>query len=180
MFEHWDSFYLLVGGAAGSLIGLLFIVATLTKGAQDSDSALRGASVYLSPIVLQLGMVLVVSALAAAPDLSVQLCGLTIGACGVVGLVTSGRVMFRLKVTKSFASAHWTDFWWYGAAAFAADLLLTASSAAIWMAAPSHAARGIAVSLVLILLIAIRNAWDLVTWITAKGPGAQPETPPKT
>jgi hypothetical protein len=175
MFEHWDSFYLLVGGAAGSLIGLLFIVATLTKGAQDPDSALRGASVYLSPVVAQLGMVLAISAVAAAPDLSVQVCGLAVAACGLAGLVASGRVMFHLKIGKLFQSAHWTDFWWYGAAAFGADLLLTASAAAIWLAAPSHAARGIAVSLVLILLVAIRNAWDLVTWITAKGPGATPQ-----
>ncbi|MDB5476642.1 MAG: hypothetical protein JWP49_2153 [Phenylobacterium sp.] len=175
MFEHWDSFYLLMGGAAGSLIGLLFIVATLTKGAQDPDSALRGASVYLSPVVIQLGVVLAISAIAAAPGLSVQLCGLAVAACGLVGLVAAGRVMFHLKVAKSFPTAHWTDFWWYGAAVFTADLLLTASAAAIWLAAPAHAARGIAVSLVLILLLAIRNAWDLVTWITAKGPGAQPQ-----
>jgi hypothetical protein len=169
MFEHWDSFYLLVGGAAGSLIGLLFIVATLTKGAQDPDSALRGASVYLSPVVLQLGMVLGVSALAAVPDLSAGLCGAILGACALVGLVGSGRVMFHLQVGEHFQSAHWTDFWCYGAAAFAADLLLEGSAAAVWLASPGAAARGVALSLVLILLIAIRNAWDLVTWITAKG-----------
>jgi hypothetical protein len=174
MFEHWDSFYLLVGGAAGALIGLLFIVATLTKGAQDADSALRGASVYLSPVVLQLGMVLAISALATAPDLPVQVCGLAVAACGLAGLAASGRVMFHLKIGKLFQSAHWTDFWWYGAAAFAVDLLLIGSAAAIWLVAPGHAARGIAVSVVLILLVAIRNAWDLVTWITAKGPGAPP------
>jgi hypothetical protein len=169
MFEHWDSFYLLVGGAAGSLIGLLFIVATLNKGARDPDSALRGASVYLSPVVLQLGMVLVVSALTAAPGVSRLVCGVVLSLCALAGLVASGRVMFHLKIGKLFQSAHWTDFWWYGAAAFAVDLLLAASAAALWLVSPEAATRGLALSVVLILLIAIRNAWDLVTWITAKG-----------
>jgi hypothetical protein len=174
MFEHWDSFYLLVGGAAGSLIGLLFIVATITRGAQDPDSALRGASVYLSPVVLQLAMVLAVSALTAAPGVSRGFCGVALGLCALAGLVASGRVMFHLKIGKLFQSAHWTDFWWYGAAAFAVDLLLAASAAAPWLVSPEAATRGLALSVVLILLIAIRNAWDLVTWITAKGPGVQP------
>jgi hypothetical protein len=174
MFEHWDSFYLLVGGASGSLIGLLFIVATITRGAQDPDSALRGASVYLSPVVLQLAMVLVVSALAAAPGVSRPACGLVLSLCALAGLVASGRVMFHLKIGKLFRSAHWTDFWWYGVAAFTADLLLAGSAAALWLVSPQAAARGLALSVVLILLVAIRNAWDLVTWITAKGPGARP------
>jgi len=173
MFEHWDNFYLLIGGAAGSLIGLLFIVATITRGAQDPDSALRGASVYLSPVVLQLGMVLVVSALTAVPDASPAVCSVIVALCALAGLAASGRVMFHLKIGKLFRSAHWTDFWWYGAAAFVADLLLAGSAAAVWLASPGAAAHGVALSLVLILLLAIRNAWDLVTWITAKGPGAQ-------
>lgn len=173
MFEHWDSFYLLVGGAAGAIIGLLFVVVTLMKGAQDPDGALRGASVYLTPVVQQLGMVLVVSAVAAAPGLSVAESGLALGVCGLAGLVSSSRVVFHLGIGKTFPTAHWTDFWWYGAAAVAADLLLAASAAAIWLASPAYAARGVAVGVVLILLIAIRNAWDLVTWISAQASEAR-------
>ena len=65
-------------------------------------------------------------------------------------------------------STHWSDTWGYGAAPFAASLALAVSAAAIWFA-PNWAARGIAASVVAMLLIAIRNAWDLVTWISAKG-----------
>ena len=32
MFEGWDNFYLVTGGAAGALIGLMFVVATLEIG----------------------------------------------------------------------------------------------------------------------------------------------------
>src|SRR4051794_30315587 len=101
MFEHWDSFYLLVGGAAGALIGLLFVVATLTQGAQNPDSALRGASVYMTPVVVHLGTVLVISALAAAPSLSTDICGLVIGALALGDLAASGRVIVHLRIRKS-------------------------------------------------------------------------------
>jgi hypothetical protein len=179
VFEHWDSFYLLVGGAAGSLIGLLFIVATLSAGRRDADSALRGASIYMTPIVQHLGVVLVISALAAAPGLSGEDTALILAAGGLVSLVSSGRVIWHLQIAKSLTAPHWSDIWWYGVAAFLADLTLAGSAAAFWLVSPAWAARGVAVALVTILLIAIRNAWDLVTWISAKGPspGAPEENP---
>ncbi|HSV02009.1 MAG TPA: hypothetical protein VLI41_02290 [Phenylobacterium sp.] len=170
MFDHWDSFYLLVGGAAGALIGLLFIVATLNKGL-DADSALRGASVYMTPIVVHLGLVLTISGLAAAPGLTRQADGLVLALATVVGVISAGRVILHLAVTRLLRAAHWTDVWCYGALPLGAYLALGASTAAIWLR-PDWAARGVAVSLLAVLLIAIRNAWDLVTWISAKAPAA--------
>jgi hypothetical protein len=171
MFERWDNFYLLIGGAAGSLIGLLFIVATLNRGRRDADSALRGASVFMTPIVQHLAVVLAISALAAAPDIPVETAALIVGAAALFDLISAGQVIWHLQIAKSLQATHWSDVWWYGIGAFLADLVLVGSAAAAWLVSPVCAARGIAVSLVLILLIAIRNAWDLVTWITAKGPG---------
>ncbi|MFC3069354.1 hypothetical protein [Phenylobacterium soli] len=166
MFEHWDSFYLLVGGAAGALIGLLFIVATLTRG-RDRDSALHGASVYMSPVVLHLALVLSISALAAVPGISPRTGGLLVGAAGLVGVVASARVVYHLAIAKTFAGAHWTDLWCYGVAALAADLALTTAASAVWWGTTRIADLAIGASLVGILLITIRNAWDLVTWISA-------------
>lgn len=172
MFERWDNFYLLIGGAAGSLIGLLFIVATLNRGRRDADSALRGASIYMTPIVQHLAVVLVVSALASAPAIPAEVAALIIGAVALVALASAGQVIWHLQIAKSMQTTHWSDVWWYGIAALLADLALAGYAATLWLVSPVCAARGIAVSLVLILLIAVRNAWDLVTWITAKGAGA--------
>ena len=166
MFATWESFYLLVGGAAGSLIGLLFVVATLTQG-RDRDSALRGASIYMAPVVLHLAQVLVISALATAPALGATAAASVVGGLGLVGAVVSGRVVRHLALGETFASAHWTDLWCYGLCPLATDLALAASALATAFAGPQLAARAIAISLVAILLLAIRNAWDLVTWISA-------------
>jgi len=184
MFEHWDSFYLLVGGAAGALIGLLFVVATLTRG-RDRDSALHGASIYMSPVVLHMALALSISALATAPAISAPLQAAIIGIAGLIGLIASGRVIYHLTVSKTFQGAHWTDVWCYGVFAFVADLALTGSAFEVWMGAPGLAAREVAASVVAILVIAIRNAWDLVTWISAinnapDAPGAQGASSPPT
>ena len=66
MFEHWDSFFLMIGSAAGALIGLLFIVATLTAGFEREQSQ-RGARLYLTPTVFHFAVVMVVGAIALAP-----------------------------------------------------------------------------------------------------------------
>lgn len=166
MFEHWDSFYLLIGGAAGALIGLLFIVATLTRG-RDRDSALHGASVYMSPVVLHLALVLTISALAAVPGVDPQTGGRLVAAGGLIGVVAAGRVVYHLAIARSFPGAHWTDLWCYGVAALAADAALTVAASAVWWSTTRMADLAIAASLVAILLVAIRNAWDLVTWISA-------------
>ena len=69
MLADWESFYLLVGSAAAALIGLLFIVATLTINV-DRSSAERGNNFYMTPIVFHLGVIVVLSAMALAPVLT--------------------------------------------------------------------------------------------------------------
>lgn len=166
MFENWDSFFLLIGGAAGGLIGLLFIVVTLMQGG-DSGLRLKSASVYMTPTVAHLAMVLTLSALATAPRLSPTTAGVVFGACALTCLVFTGRASLML-ITSAVKATHWSDLWGYGLAPLATSLGLAVSAASVWFA-PEWAARGIAASVIAMLLIAIRNAWDLVTWITAKG-----------
>jgi hypothetical protein len=167
MFKDWDSFYLLVGGGAGALIGLVFIVVTLIRGG-DANSKLRAAGVFMTPIVFHLTTVLALSALATAPDIPAPAVAMIIAGFGVAGLIFAGRVVMMLGVTKSLAPSHWSDIWAYGLLPGAFYLLLGANAAIVCLA-PEWAARALGLTLVALLLSAIRNAWDLVTWITAKG-----------
>jgi hypothetical protein len=166
MFEGWDSFFLLVGGAGGGLIGLLFVVVTLVQGT-DARSKLRASSIYMAPIVFHLAAVLVLSAIADAP-LALMVQDAAIGAAALVGLGFSVRAVIMLGPSKTFTPSHWTDIWAYGVLPLIAYLPLVAAAAEIWIA-PRWAAPCMAASLIALLLLAIRNAWDLVTWISARG-----------
>lgn len=166
MFEGWDSFYLLTGGAGGALIGLLFVVATISR-AGDPDSMLRAVDTYMTPIVFHLAMVLGVSAFTTAPHVSAAHQGAVIAACAVIGILRCYQVIHMLGVSHKVAPSHWSDIWWYGHASLLAYLPLLAGAAAVWLA-PSLAPDLVAASLLAVLFVAIRNAWDLVTWITVR------------
>src|SRR4051812_32232193 len=75
MFEGWENFYLIVGPSAAALIGLMFVVMTLTAGRQREDTE-RGKHLYTSPIVWHLGVVLALSGAAVAPTIDARLFGI--------------------------------------------------------------------------------------------------------
>ena len=176
MFQGWDSFFLLVGGAGGGLIGLLFVVVSLVRGPGERRN-LRASSIYMTPSVFHLAAVLVLSAVADAP-LPPPVIGAVIATAALVGAGFSLRTVTVLGPDRSFQPSHWTDIWCYGLLPLAACAPLAGAATAVWLA-PAWAAPSLATALVALLLIAIRNAWDLVTWLSARGeapdgPGAEP------
>jgi hypothetical protein len=184
MFYGWDNFFLMVGPSAASLIGLLFVVVTLTAG-RERSSALRGAALYLTPTVFHFGVVLAVAAVAMAPGLTVGETGLLIAALAVFGLGYTAQIGWRLYRADDGAKPHWSDFWTYGAAPPVIYLFLLAADALVFWRA-DLAAYGVAVTLLILLFTGIRNAWDLVTWmapgaatVDAALPPATAPTPPK-
>ena len=163
MFHGWENFFLTTGPSAGSLIGLLFVVITLTAG-RDRESTLRGAALYLTPTVFHFGMVLAVSAAAMAPGLSATQTALAIGAMALYGVGYTILVGVRLWKADGNVKPHWSDIWMYGVTPPAAYLLLLLA-AALEFVEPRIAPYGVAVMLMALLFMGIRNAWDLVTWM---------------
>jgi hypothetical protein len=161
MFEHWGEFHLLVGSAAAVLIGLIFVVITLMQN-RSRSSVLTGSRLYMGPIVLGVSFVLVLSAAALIPGIErsgfaaicavVALWGLTRGLMSIVGIARLGE------------EVHWTDVWFYGVVPSTIYLALGAVALAFWNGWWwSH--YGIAAVITALLLSAIRNEWDLITWI---------------
>lgn len=165
MFNHWDNLYLMIGSGAVALIGLLFVVATLTAG-RERSTATRGARVYMTPTVFHFAVVLTISAAALVPELPRSPAGLILAAGALTGLVYSAWVTARLRRDK-IDEQHWSDFWWYGVAPTAIYLALAATAASVWLA-PSIVPYGTASALLALLLLGIHNAWDLVTWLAPR------------
>src|SRR3954463_1776152 len=85
MFEGWENYYLMVGSSAGALIGLMFVVVTLTAG-RDRAEVERGKHLYTSPIVWHLAVILTLSGTAAVPGMSARIFGLMSSGLAVLGL----------------------------------------------------------------------------------------------
>jgi hypothetical protein len=166
VFKDWDSFYLLIGSAAGALIGLLFVVATLTSHL-DAERVEKSASLYMTPLVLHFGVVLVLSAITMAPHVHSDFVMAAIGLAAAGGFAVALRVAVYLRLGKLIQPPHWSDFWWYGVGPAVTYLALGLAAASV-RAAPSWAAELIAATLVGLLLLTVRNAWDLVIWMAPR------------
>ena len=164
MFDGWDNFYFMLGSAAAGLIGLLFVVVTLTAGFERSQAS-RGATLYMSPTAFHFAAVLCMSAAALAPRLSVLVTGTIFGLIALMGFANSTRACVGLATYQpATGPPHWSDFWMYGAAPAAIYFGLCAASAALATRAEG-ATYAVATLTLTLLLVGIRNAWDLVTWI---------------
>ena len=177
MFPRWDGFYMLLGSASAGLIGLVFIVVTLTSGF-DRARALRGSSRFMTPTVLQFAVVVLVSAIASAP-VSAGLARLGLAVVALGSLFHAARNSWRMFGGDGEPPAHWSDPWTYGAAPAVAYAILFAVGAAGWTL-------GVGIMALVILLCGVRNAWDLITWIApmrgpegdAAGGGGETTPPP--
>lgn len=170
LFEGWDNFFVMIGSAAGGLIGLLFIVVTLTAGT-DRARVARGQQLYMTPIALSFACVLTISGIAIAPRVPTIAAAALIGATALVGFVNNWVALLGIRnPPASGEPPHWSDLWMYGVAPTVLYLALIASSLTVAFAVPG-ATDAVAVLVMALLLVGIRNAWDLATWIAPRRPG---------
>jgi inner membrane protein involved in colicin E2 resistance len=171
--QGWDNFYLMIGSAAAGLIGLLFVVVSLTTGVERAQ-VLRGQALYMTPTALNFAVVLAVSAVMMAPGLGVTARAAAFGLIASIGLTNLARACLGIaRLTVDGETVHWTDLWMYGVAPTLLYVLLVAVAVAAGLGA-GWAPYAMAALLLALLLTAIRNAWDLVTWIAPKRDGAPP------
>ncbi len=170
MFAGWHEFYGLLGTAAATLVALLFVAASVGVGLLTSERA-TGTRLYLSPIILHYGSVLFISLVILIPALGSATLGAIIGLCGAVGL--AGSVVITMRLFRD-SKSELVDRFAYGAWPFVAYAGIAGAAFLVMMSSP-RAPIVLAASLLLLLLVNIRNAWDLtITFARRHGDNAQP------
>lgn len=165
MFEGWQDYFLLVGSAAGALIGLLFVVVTLTIG-RDLSSIERGQRLYMTPVVFQLGGILLLSGAALAPPVTPTVLGLASATVGLVGIISGLRITIGMRQVAPDASSSF-DTIWYGIVPTAAYTLLLATGCSL-LVGFDWALNAFAIMLMAQLLVSMHNAWDLLTYLAPR------------
>jgi hypothetical protein len=162
MFDGWDNYYLMVGSSAGALIGLMFVVVTLTAG-RDPKELERGKKLYTSPIVWHLAVILVLSGAAAAPVMPVKLfAGIATG-LGLLGIMLGIRS--AVGISRFFSSTDRAfDAVWYGIAPAVVYVGLVAAGWGMFAGHP-WAPAAVSADLMALLLVSIHAEWDLVTYL---------------
>ena len=169
MLEEWHDFYLLIGGSAGALIGLLFVVVSLTGGMNENTE--RGRQLYISPIVVHFCVVLGSGGLAMAPHVAIPAAALLEGVAALGGLIFLSLIARWMFQAERATVPHWSDPWWYGVlpAAIYAVMLLAAAIMPLWT---PQALMLLAATQGALVAISVRNAWDLISWIAPRAKNA--------
>ena len=159
---QWRDFYTLLGTASATLVGLLFVAASVGGGAFSSGR--RAASrVFLSASVVHFSSLLAASLIVMVPGLGWRSFGGMIAGCGVVGLGYYGLTWRDMLHDGLAKRIDWDDQAWYAVLPVIGYLCETAAGVALLARWPL-ACDALAASLGLLLVIGLHNAWDITLW----------------
>jgi hypothetical protein len=116
--------------------------------------------------------VLVLSAVAMVPGVSRAAAAAIASAAAAIGFAYAAMILHGIASPTTEEPPHWSDKYFYGVAPAVSYLMLGAVAVAMWRSA-GWAATGEAAVAMALLLLSIRNAWDLVTWLAPKAGAAQ-------
>jgi hypothetical protein len=162
-FHDWHDFYVLLGTAAATLIGAMFVVASIGASFLSRRHAPQ-IGTYLTPTVIHLASVVLASAAALVPALDWQSLALGFAAGGGAGVVYSILIGWRIARRRE---VKWSNHIWYALIPIVGYGVILAAALSIYLdAVPSFAA--LAVGLVLLLVAGIRNAWDMIIFFASR------------
>lgn len=163
MFEGWENFYIIVGSSAGALIGLMFVVVTLTAG-RDRAEVERGKHLYTSPIVWHLAVVLALSAAATVPRMSAAVFAFGAGAIAVTSIALCMRNAVAIARRPGDPNSPGFDLFWYGVAPAVVYAGMVGSALGL-LRGWRWGTAAVAADLMALLLVSIHAEWDLVTYL---------------
>jgi hypothetical protein len=165
----WSNFFAMAGTSAASLTGLMFVVITIVgRAGVDTPQSRDGISTYSTPTVTHFALAFFLSAVLAAPWHLIIHPAIVILITGVAALIYLVSVTYRSTRLSAY-SPDAEDRLWYTVLPFLAYAAMVAS-AIILMSKPVSALFVLAGSVILLIFIGIRNAWDVVTYLTIHGP----------
>jgi hypothetical protein len=163
----WHDFYLLVGTASATLVGLMFVTASI--GAQVFTERNREAMrAFISPTVVHFTAVLLICIAAMIPSKDRLPVTLLLLLGGAAGAIYSARVGYQLFIRRRF-EVDVIDRLFYALVPVLGYGFVLASSLLL-LEASEWGLEALAAAVVTLLLAGIRNAWDMTLWIVIRVP----------
>src|SRR5207237_8070983 len=130
-FAEWESFYVIVGAAAGALIGLQFVVMTLLADRPQLATP-EAAAAFATPTVVHFSVALLLSAIVRAPWHGITPIAALWGLVGLAGVIYMVIVIRRAR-RQTVYRPDFEDWLSHLALPFAANVVLALSAlAAPW------------------------------------------------
>jgi hypothetical protein len=164
LLSSWQNFYMIMGTAAATLTGLMFVATTIIAGIDTHvPTANAGVAAFNTPTVVHFCAVLLLAGILSAPwpafsGLSTLICVFGLGMAFYLIIVM--RRMQRMPHYQSTLE----DWLWYMVLPLLAHILLIAA-AMMLKASPAPSLYMVGAAMAMLLLIGIRNAWDNMTYL---------------
>jgi hypothetical protein len=158
----WESFYVIVGSAAGALIGLQFVVMALITQRSNATIDNDAGGVFSTPTIVHFSAVLLLSGVLTAPWRGVTPVAILWGLAGLTG--TAYIIIIALRMRKQTTYKPYFEDWLFHALLPLAAYGTLAVSAFATRVYVRGAPFGVAAAALLLLFIGIHNAWDIVTY----------------
>lgn len=159
---EWDSFYVIVGSAAGALIGLQFVVMTLMAQNPPRRSSPSAAAAYATPTVLHFSAVLLLCALMRAPWRAIAPVAVFCGLLGAAGVLYGCLTGWRMQRQTAYRPA--AEDWLFHVLGPLAAYGALAAAAVTIAAHEREALFGVGGAALLLLFAGVHNAWDAVAY----------------
>jgi len=161
--ERWESFYVIVGAAAGALIGLQFVVMTLI--AENPPKRVSEANpVFATPTIVHFCLCFLVSALMSVPWASAAEAAWSWGLTGLFGFIYTLTVAARMRKQQAYM-ADAEDWLFHTVLPLAAYLFLGLSAS--YAGSEEHGALlAVAAASLALLFIGIHNSWDSIVYVS--------------
>jgi len=167
----WAGFFTMMATAAATLIGLMFVVVTLVTRIEQPGDADDGLATFSTPTVIHFGAALLVSSILIAPWPRLGGVFALITLVGLAGFTHMIRVAYKARrLTVYDPDAE--DWAWYTVFPFIAYSAVLAGGITIPLG-PRLAFWVLAATVMLLIFIGIRNAWDVVTFLAMRNVGSQ-------
>jgi len=170
--RDWRDFYMMGGAAAATLVGLMFVFASI-GASQVANRSLGAMRAFITPTVVHFGAALFVCLVSIMPSHSERSLGGVLGVGALIGVAYCCQILFL--ILRSFsAGLVWEDRLFYALIPFAGYLLLVASAALELDERPADANVLAGVAIIVLIVAGLRNAWDMTVWMTTRGANDRP------
>src|SRR5581483_356723 len=159
--NEWESFYVIVGGAAAALMGLQFVVLTLIAERPHLSAPEAGAA-FATPTVVHFASALLIAAIVRAPWYGMAPLAALWGVIGVAGICYSFIVARRMRTQQTYRPDLEDHLFHFALPLLAYAVIALSAIAVFWRA--REALFGIGGAALLLLFIGIHNAWDAVSY----------------
>lgn len=163
---EWSTFYTMAGTSSATLTGLMFVVIGMVMQSAPDRSSENGIHIFSTPTVVHFGTALLVSALLLAPWPNLHIPFAIVGAAGIGGAIYMAQLVARTRKLEEYR-ADLEDWIWYNVLPLIAYGLLAAGGFTVF--GTLHTAMYfVAADVLLLIFIAMRNSWDIVTFLAVR------------